>query len=78
MVRTEGLTYFLAGDTSYTQEKLLKREADAVTSTPKQMREAQARILAFAQEEPLVYLPSHDPESVERLRAGAVLAPEIV
>lgn len=75
VVRTGGLTYFLAGDTSYTQEKLLKREADAVTSTPKRMHEAQERILAFAQEEPLVYLPSHDPMSVERLRVGAVLEP---
>ena len=74
VVRAGGLTYFLAGDTSYTQKKLLKREADAVTSTPKQMHEAQARILAFASEEPLVYLPSHDPMSVERLRAKKVLA----
>ena len=73
VVRAGGLSYFLAGDTSYTQTKLLKREADAVTSTPERMREAQRLVLDFAKQEPLVYLPSHDPHSVERLQTEAAL-----
>ena len=73
LVRREGLSYLLAGDTSYSQPKLKRLEADAVTPTPNQMRETQRRILALASKEPLVYLPSHDTEAVARLEAGTTL-----
>ena len=78
VVRRKEAVYFLAGDTSYTEDKLLGLEADAVTSTPAQMRATQEKIAAFARTEPVVYLPSHDVGSVGRLRAGVTLAPEAV
>ena len=68
VVKTEGLSYFLAGDTSYTEELLIKREPDAVSPSRKTAIQTIDTILQYAQEEPTVYLPSHDPKSVERLK----------
>jgi N-acyl homoserine lactone hydrolase len=44
-----------------------------VSPDPTVTRQTQARILALAQERPLVYLPSHDPESATRLARHSVL-----
>jgi hypothetical protein len=46
---------------------------DGVSPDPGVTRRTNARILALAQERPLVYLPSHDPDSEARLLAGSVL-----
>ena len=35
------------------------------------------RIVSLAEEQPLVYLPSHDPESATRLRQQSVLKAEV-
>ena len=63
----------LAGDTSYTQDLLLAGKIDGVSPDQRVARDTHARILALAKERPLVYLPSHDPESASRLAAGSVL-----
>lgn len=64
---------FLAGDTSYTQEHLLAGIVDGVSPDMQVSAETLARIGAFAAERPLVYLPSHDPNSVGRLTEQSVL-----
>ena len=58
---------FLAGDTSYNQRLLLEGKVDGVCPDEAVSRQTYSRILALARERPLVYLPSHDPESVDRL-----------
>ncbi|MCZ6529045.1 MAG: N-acyl homoserine lactonase family protein [Chloroflexi bacterium] len=68
IVKTDGLSYFLAGDTSYTEEQLLERHPDAVSPKVKVAVQTMDRILRYAETEPTVYLPSHDPGSAERLR----------
>jgi glyoxylase-like metal-dependent hydrolase (beta-lactamase superfamily II) len=62
----QGLIAF-AGDTSYTQELLMKRVIDGVTTDERAERATQERLLALARTQPLVYLPSHDPESPRRM-----------
>src|SRR5262249_11713049 len=52
-----------AGDTGYTQDLLLAGKVDGVSPDPNVTRQTHARIVALAHERPLVYLPSHDPES---------------
>ncbi|MGB6157930.1 MAG: N-acyl homoserine lactonase family protein [Acidobacteriaceae bacterium] len=66
-------SYFLAGDTSYNQGLLLAGKVDGVSPDEAVSRGTMAKIVALAQERPLVYLPSHDPESEERLLHQSVI-----
>ena len=67
------LSVLLAGDTSYNQSLLLAGKVDGVSPDPSVSRRTHARILGLARERPLVYLPSHDPDSAARLRDHVVL-----
>ncbi len=66
-------SFFLAGDTSYNQQLLLEETCDGVSPNHAVTLETLRRIRRLANEEPLVYLPSHDPESAERLARASVL-----
>lgn len=70
------VSYFLAGDTSYNQALLLAGKVDGVSPNEAVSRGTLARILALGKERPLVYLPSHDPESEARLAGNSVLVEE--
>jgi hypothetical protein len=61
----------LAGDATDTLEQLHARRADAVAPDPKAQVTTLDTILAHCSQHPTVYLPSHDPESADRL-AGAI------
>jgi len=63
----------LAGDTSYTQGLLLESKVDGVSPNEEVSRRTLAQIRELAAQRPLVYLPSHDPESESRLRGGCTL-----
>ena len=67
IVRLAEVTYFLAGDTSYTQALMLEGAVDGVAPDEDAARDTLRRIRALAWQEPLVYLPTHDPEAAERL-----------
>lgn len=69
IVRTDGMTYFLAGDTSYTEALMVAGKVDGVAPDEAAARDTLARIRELARQEPLVYLPSHDPASLDRLHA---------
>lgn len=73
IVANEDVNYFLAGDTSYTEENLLKRIADGVSPDPNVAVDTMQNILTFANERPLVYLPTHDPNSENRLKNKSTL-----
>jgi glyoxylase-like metal-dependent hydrolase (beta-lactamase superfamily II) len=60
---------FLAGDTSYTEALMLAGAVDGVAPDPGEARETLDRIRRFAQDERVVYLPTHDPEAAARLAA---------
>ncbi|MDZ4764221.1 MAG: N-acyl homoserine lactonase family protein [Chloroflexota bacterium] len=63
----DGLTCFFAGDTSYTQDTMIRQAIDGVSPDENAARATLARILAFARGTPTVYLPTHDPDSKLRL-----------
>jgi glyoxylase-like metal-dependent hydrolase (beta-lactamase superfamily II) len=67
VVNTEDVIFFLAGDTSYSESLLIKRIPDGVSSRASVAIDTMDRILRLADSRPLVYLPTHDPESVDRL-----------
>jgi N-acyl homoserine lactone hydrolase len=72
-VESEGVYHFLAGDTSYTERLLLARTPDGVSPKADVTVNTIDRILTLAGSRPLVYLPSHDPASLDRLRAKTTL-----
>lgn len=73
IVRTDEVHYFLAGDTSYTQQNLVDDIPDGVSS--RESRVALQRIRAYAETYPTIYLPAHDPEAAQRLKEGRSFMP---
>jgi N-acyl homoserine lactone hydrolase len=67
IVEDDGLRYFLAGDTSYTQELMVAGQIDGVSADDGVARATLEAIGRFARDRPTVYLPTHDPESASRL-----------
>lgn len=73
LVRQEDCYYFLAGDTTYSEETLLRRQVDGVSPNAQLALRTMDNILDFAKHNPLVYLPTHDPQSVARLKERQTL-----
>ena len=69
----DGNHVLLAGDMTDTLAQLRERRGDAVSPKPKVTIETIDRILAHGAQHPLVYLPSHDPESAARLASGRTI-----
>ncbi|HEX7739621.1 MAG TPA: N-acyl homoserine lactonase family protein [Marmoricola sp.] len=67
VVRTPGLTYFLAGDATYDQDLLKQRVVDGPASNIATSLQTMDRIAGFAASEPTVLLPAHDPAAERRL-----------
>ena len=66
---------FLAGDSSYTQELMLRGKADGVGADEEAERLTHERIRAFAAANPTVYLVAHDPETGARLAERRLVHP---
>jgi N-acyl homoserine lactone hydrolase len=66
-------TVFLAGDSSYTQELMLRKKVDGVGADEEAERLTHERIRAFAAATPTVYLVAHDPETGGRLAERRLL-----
>jgi N-acyl homoserine lactone hydrolase len=60
-------TVFLAADSSYTEDALLRGVVDGVGPDEAAERLTHERIRAYAAETPTVYLPAHDPDTAARL-----------
>ena len=69
-----GVAYFLAGDTSYTEQLMLAGKVDGVSADDDVAGRTLTAIRDFASDQPTVYLPTHDPESAIRLARRRVIA----
>jgi glyoxylase-like metal-dependent hydrolase (beta-lactamase superfamily II) len=67
VVEEEHHAVMLAGDASYTEQLMLAGEADGVSPDLQAAGVALTRIQELARHRPVVYLPSHDPDSAQRL-----------
>jgi N-acyl homoserine lactone hydrolase len=66
VVRQEDHLVFLAGDASYSQDLMLAEIVDGVGPDERAARESLRRIKRLAREQPMVFLPAHDPETLSR------------
>jgi glyoxylase-like metal-dependent hydrolase (beta-lactamase superfamily II) len=73
LVKSDGINYFLAGDTSYNERLMIERRPDGVSPNARVTLDTMDRILAFADSQPVVYLPTHDPGSEARLKENRIL-----
>jgi N-acyl homoserine lactone hydrolase len=73
IVEDDGHSVFLAGDSSYTEDAMLRGAADGVGADDDAERRTHERIRAYAAATPTVYLPSHDPDTDVRLAARRVV-----
>jgi len=69
IVDCDDVAIFLAGDATYSEAQLLGQWADGVSPRPNVQLQTLDKIKRFIDSRPTIYLPSHDPESVKRLRA---------
>jgi glyoxylase-like metal-dependent hydrolase (beta-lactamase superfamily II) len=71
-------TVFLAGDSSYTQDLMLRGSVDGVGSDDGAERLTHERIRAYAAANATVYLVAHDPETGARLVERRLVHPSAV
>lgn len=69
IVEDGNLSYFFAGDASYTERLMREQVVDGVTFDNQVAQQTLAHTLAYVQSQPTVYLPSHDPDAAARLAA---------
>jgi glyoxylase-like metal-dependent hydrolase (beta-lactamase superfamily II) len=74
LVIDEGITYVLAGDASYNEALMLAGQIDGVSADDATALATLRAIQRLAAERPTVYLPTHDPESAERLTNRRLVA----
>ena len=67
VVEDDDTSYFLAGDTSYTEQLMLAGKLDGVSADEQVAGATLDTIGRFAQSRPTVYLPTHDPQAADRL-----------
>jgi glyoxylase-like metal-dependent hydrolase (beta-lactamase superfamily II) len=68
-------TVFLAGDSSYTQDLMLRGKADGVGADDDAERLTHERIRLYATVHPTVYLVAHDPDTSVRLAERQLIQP---
>jgi glyoxylase-like metal-dependent hydrolase (beta-lactamase superfamily II) len=68
---------FLAGDTSYSQDLMLREIVDGVSPDEKVARTTLQRVKQFVSEKPTVYLVAHDPDTGIRLAERRVVASDL-
>jgi glyoxylase-like metal-dependent hydrolase (beta-lactamase superfamily II) len=73
LVEDGDLSYFLAGDASYTEQTMLDGIVDGVSLDVGTAQQTLDRIQRRVQHVPTVYLPSHDPDSAQRLADKSVV-----
>ena len=75
IVQSDGLSYFLAGDAAYSEAQLLEERPDGVSPSAKVSVATIGRIGEYLASTLTVFLPTHDPESVNCLLRGRVTNP---
>lgn len=73
LIDVSDVAVFLAGDSSYTEDLMVRGAVDGVSPSDAEAKLTLERIRSLAAARSVVYLPSHDPESVARLESRRVV-----
>ena len=73
-VQADDVLTLLAGDASYTEGIMRARRADGVTNDPATARRTLVALGQLSEQHHMVYLPSHDPDSLSRLHNAETAA----
>jgi N-acyl homoserine lactone hydrolase len=77
LVQEDDTTFFLAGDTSYDERLMLSGRVDGVSADEQISGATLNAIRHLTRDRPTVYLPTHDPQSADRLasRRNTIASP---
>lgn len=67
LLHTDEGDILFAGDASYNQRQVIEGELAGVNADARLSRATYDTLLTYARQQPLIYLPSHDPEAAHRL-----------
>jgi len=70
MLEVDGYYILFAGDTTFNEQQLLQHQCGGISVSLQGARSTLGNISAFSRATRMVYLPSHDPKSGERLLNG--------
>ena len=73
VLQDSDVSYFFAGDASYSEKTMLEQKIDGLALNGQEAKKTLQRIRQFAQSIPCIYLPTHDPESGNRLAAKKIV-----
>jgi glyoxylase-like metal-dependent hydrolase (beta-lactamase superfamily II) len=76
LLRDSERSYFFAGDLAFSEEQLRNRGLQGIAQDLAQASITLDRTWRFVQSTPTVFLPSHDPDALGRLRDGATVSRE--
>ena len=69
LIRTDSTDVLFAGDVCYSETDLKKENFAANLTSRRQAKKTYAAIKQYARERPLIFLPTHDPDAAQRLKA---------
>jgi N-acyl homoserine lactone hydrolase len=78
IVIDNGISYFIGGDVTYDEKALIAQDFQGPSEAPNDQPKTLAKVLQYTQENPTVYLPSHDPNSGTRLTNKQIVPMEKV
>jgi len=68
LLKTDTHHILFAADICYTQQQLLNNQFAANAASYRLARQTYAAVKTYARDKPLIFLPTHDPDSASRLR----------
>ena len=73
VLQDSDFSYFFAGDASYSEQLMVDQKIDGLALNGQEAKKTLGRIQQFAHSRPCIYLPTHDPESEDRLTTKKVV-----
>ena len=73
LIKGDKCSIFFAADICYTQQQLLKNRFPGNNTSNKVAQSTYDKVKAFAKNNPLVFIPSHDADAVKRLKNLEIL-----
>jgi glyoxylase-like metal-dependent hydrolase (beta-lactamase superfamily II) len=73
VLETDQINLIFAGDVSYSQDQLVQNKYAVANSSRKEAADSYHSVLAYANENPCIYLPSHEWACIDRLKNSNLL-----